>query len=179
MTLSTSVVNLDNDILVTCVGLKECKKTNVNGVQKNILVIIHSENVANWEQLKNISSWVNIDLVDCIEVQEASNISLSFINESIHNISKFNIYLKNSKRKHIKFKENDEKIPQFNFIIEVIYALIMMKGDFNKEDIKKLLNKTLKDIQKFEKFSQKDQKKFQDLQPEKKKKGCNIKSYRF
>ena len=35
----------------------------------------------------------------------------------------------------------------------------MMEGDFDKEKIKKVLNKTLKDIQKFEKFSQEDQKK--------------------
>ena len=35
----------------------------------------------------------------------------------------------------------------------------MMKDDFDKEEIKNLLNKTLKDIQKFEKFSQDDQKK--------------------
>ena len=96
MTLSTSIVNLDNDILVTCVGLNECKKANVNGVQENILMIIHSENVANWEQLKNISSWVNIDLVDYLEVQEASNISLSFITELIHNISKLRIARENT-----------------------------------------------------------------------------------
>ena len=40
----------------------------------------------------------------------------------------------------------------------------MIKSDFDKEEIKKLLNKTLKDIQKFEKFSQDDQKKIKDLQ---------------
>ena len=42
----------------------------------------------------------------------------------------------------------------------------MMKGDFDKDEIKKLLNKTLKDIQKFEKFSQEDpkKKKIKDLQ---------------
>ena len=34
----------------------------------------------------------------------------------------------------------------------------MMKGDFDKEEMKKLFNKTLKDIQKFEKFSQEDKK---------------------
>ena len=64
VTLSTSIVNLDNKILVTCVGLNECKKADVNRVQQNILAIIHTENVANWEQLKHISSWINIDLVD-------------------------------------------------------------------------------------------------------------------
>ena len=42
--------------------------------------------------------------------------------ESIHNISTFDIYLKSSKREHIKFKVNKEKIPQFNFAIEAIYA---------------------------------------------------------
>ena len=122
MTLLTSIGNLDNDILVTCVGLNECKKADVNGVQENILAIIHIENVANWEQLKDTSNWMNIDLVNYLEVQEASNISFSFITESIHDISKFDISLKNSKRQHIKFKENEKKIPQFNFAIEAIYA---------------------------------------------------------
>ena len=61
MIQSTSIVNLDNDILVTCVGLNECKKADMNGVQEKTLAIIHTENVANWEQLKNTSSWINID----------------------------------------------------------------------------------------------------------------------
>ena len=122
VTLLTSIVNLDNHILVTCVGLNKCKKAEVNGVQENILAIMHTENVENWEQLKNTSSWINIDLVDYLEVQEPSNISFSFITESIHDISKFDIYLKNSEREHIKFKENEEKIPQFNFVIEGTYA---------------------------------------------------------
>ena len=122
VTLSTSIVNLDNNILVTCVGLNECKKADVNGGQENILAIIRTENVANWEQLKNTSSWINIDLVDYLEVQEASNISFIFITESIHDISKFDIYLKNSKREHVKFEENEEKILQFNFVIEPIHA---------------------------------------------------------
>ena len=98
VTLSTSIVNLDKDMLVMCVGLSKCKKADVNGVQENILAIIHTENVANWEQLRNTSSWININLVDYLEVQEASNISFSFITESVHDISKFDIYLKNSKR---------------------------------------------------------------------------------
>ena len=122
VTLSTSIVNLDNYILVTCVGLNECKKADVNGAQENILAIIHTENVANWEQLKNTSNWINIDLVDYLEVQEASNISFIFIAELIHDISKFDIYLKNSKREHVKFEENEEKILQFNFVIEPIHA---------------------------------------------------------
>ena len=109
ITLSTSIVNLDNNILVTCVGLSECKKANVNRVQKNILAIIHTENIANWEQFKSTSSWINIDLVNCLEVQEASNILFSFITESIHDISKFDIYFKKSKTEHIKFKENEKK----------------------------------------------------------------------
>ena len=90
-------------------GLNECKKANVNKVQENILAIIHTENVANWEQFKNTSSWINIDLVNCLEVQEASSISFSFVTESIHDISKFDIYFKNSKREHIKIKENEKK----------------------------------------------------------------------
>ena len=50
VTLSISIVNLDNNVLVICVGLNECKKADMNGVQENILAIIHTENVVNWEQ---------------------------------------------------------------------------------------------------------------------------------
>ena len=98
MTLSTSIVNLDNDILVKYVVLNECKKANVNGVHENIFAIIYTENIANREPLKNISSWINMNLVDYLKVQEAWNIFFSFITESVHGISKFDIYLKNIKR---------------------------------------------------------------------------------
>ena len=54
----------------------------------------------------------------------------------------------------------------------------MMKGDFDKEEIKKLLNKTLQDMQIFEKFSQEDQKKKLKTCNQKKT-GCSIKSHRF
>ena len=60
----------------------------------------------------------------------------------------------------------------------------MMKGDFDKDEIKKLLNKTLKDIQKFEKFSQEDQKKKKKKLEKikicsQKKAGCSMKSHPF
>ena len=88
VTLLTRTVNLDNNVLVTCVGLNECKKADA---------VIHTENVANWELLKNTCSWININFVNYLEVQEALK-SFSFITESVHDISKFDIYLKNSKR---------------------------------------------------------------------------------
>ena len=96
ITLSTSIMNVDNTILITCVGLNDCHK-DVNGIEENILAVIYTENVGNWEHLKTTSSWINIDLVDYLEVQEASNTLFSFITESIHDISKFDIYLENSK----------------------------------------------------------------------------------
>ena len=87
--------NLNNTILITCVGLNKSKKAGVNGKEVNVVVVIHTKNINDWEQLKETSSWINIDLVDYLNVQEASNLSLSFLNESIYDISKFDIYLKN------------------------------------------------------------------------------------
>ena len=43
-----------------------------------------------------------------------------------------------------------------------------MKSDFDKEEIKELLNKTLQGIQKFEKFSQDDKKKKKKICSQKK-----------
>ena len=52
VTISTSIINIENDILVTCTGLSNCKKGDVNGKHDDILAIIHIENIPNWNQLK-------------------------------------------------------------------------------------------------------------------------------
>ena len=94
ITISASMKNLNNTILIMCVGLNECKKADVNCKEVNVLGMIHTENINNWEQLKETWSWINIDLVDYLNTQEASNLSFSFLTESIYDISKFDIYPK-------------------------------------------------------------------------------------
>ena len=103
-------------------GLNECKKADVNGKEVNVLGVIHTENINNWEQSKETSSWINIDLVDYLNVQETSNLSFIFLNKFIYNISKLNIYLKNGKNEDILFEEGEEKVPQFNFTIDALYG---------------------------------------------------------
>ena len=120
ITISTSMKNLNNTILITCVGLNECKKADVNGKEVNVLGVIHTENINNWEQLKETSSQINIDLVDYLNMQKASNLSFSFLTESIYDISKVDIYLKNGKSEDIILKEGEEKIPQFSFTIDAL-----------------------------------------------------------
>ena len=73
---------------------------------------MHTENIPSWEQL--------IDLVHYLDTREATDLSFSFLTDSIHDISKFDIALKNHKRELIKFKDGKQKIRQFNFIIDVI-----------------------------------------------------------
>ena len=49
VTLSSKMLNVDNgDIIVSCVGLNDCKKADVNGKRTDVLGIIHTENIANW-----------------------------------------------------------------------------------------------------------------------------------
>ena len=121
ITISTRK-NLNNTILITCVRFNECKKAEVNGKEVNVLGVIHTENINNWEQLKETSRWINIDLVDYLNAQEASNLSFSLLTESIYDISKFDIYLKNRKNEDIIFEKGEEKIPQFNFKIDALYG---------------------------------------------------------
>ena len=80
------------------------------------------ENILNWNQLKSTSSWINIDLTDCNEVQEAGNISFSFLTESIHDIAKFDMIFLNVKGEQIKFSEREQKMPHINFAIDAINA---------------------------------------------------------
>ena len=114
--------NLNNKILITCVRLNECKKADINSKELIVLGVIHTENINNWKLLKETSSWINIDLVDYLNAQEASNVSFSFLTESIYGISQFDIYVKNSKNEDIIFEEGGRKIPQFNFTIDALYS---------------------------------------------------------
>ena len=96
------------------------KKGDINGNKTNILGIIHTENITNWNQLKNTSSWINIDLTDYLGTQTHGNISFSFISESIQDLAKFEIHLLNGNGDRIKFAEQEQKVPQIKFAIEVI-----------------------------------------------------------
>lgn len=58
VTLLASMENTGSEILVTCTGLNDSKKADANGIQANILAIIHSKNIPSCEQL------INIDVVD-------------------------------------------------------------------------------------------------------------------
>ena len=121
VTLLTKTLNVDNgDIIVSCVGLNDCKKADVNGKRTDVLGIIHTENIANWNQLNSTSSWVNIDLTDYSKIQGAGNISFSFITESIHDIAEFDVVFLNVRGEHIKFSEGEQKIAQINFAIDAI-----------------------------------------------------------
>ena len=70
-TISTSMKNMDTEILFTCTGLNDCKKDDINGTREDILTIIHTENIVNWKHLKNTSSWININLMDYLNVHSA------------------------------------------------------------------------------------------------------------
>ena len=47
VTISTTITNTENDILVPCTGLNDCRKADVKSKQENILDIIHIENLLN------------------------------------------------------------------------------------------------------------------------------------
>ena len=117
---STDITNTNGEILITCKGLKDAKKCDTNGEGDTILDIIHTENIEKWEQLSATSSWVNIDLVDCKEVNGAANTAFSFITEPVYDLGKFDIVLISSKREPIRFAYTEEKNPQVNFIIDVL-----------------------------------------------------------
>ena len=69
ITSITILKNLNNTILITCIGLNECKKADVNSKEVNVFGAIHTENINNGEQLKETKSWINIDLADYLNVQ--------------------------------------------------------------------------------------------------------------
>ena len=114
--------NMDTEILVACTGLNDCKKADINRTKEDILAIIYTENKVNWANLKNTSIWMDIDLADYLNIQQPANTLFNFLTESIHNIAKFNISLKNKNRVPIRIGEGDQKIHQFNFATDAVNA---------------------------------------------------------
>ena len=57
VTISTSMENMDTEILVTCTGLNDCKKANINGTIEDILAIIHTEN----SKLGTFENYIHLD----------------------------------------------------------------------------------------------------------------------
>ena len=117
---SSNIKNADTEILVTCTGLSDCKKSDTNGHQHNVLVIIHLGSINNWEQLVQTSSWVNIDLVDYQDAKESSNIPFSFFTQSLQDVAKFEFELRNNKKGTFDVRRGREKSPPGETLIEVI-----------------------------------------------------------
>ena len=69
ITISSSIISIEKEILLTCTGLNDCKHSN--RYEDKVLAIIHLESISNWEQLDKTSSWVNINLVGSQDVKEA------------------------------------------------------------------------------------------------------------
>ena len=52
ITISTGIENMDTEILVTCAGLNDCKKVDINRTREDILAIIHMGKIENWAHFK-------------------------------------------------------------------------------------------------------------------------------
>ena len=109
MTLSSNITNVDIEIQITCTGLNDCEKSDTNGEQDSDRGIIHLESIENWERLSSTSSWVNIHCTEYLDVQRASNMSFSFTRESIHDLTKFDVELRNRNRELLEFGSEEKK----------------------------------------------------------------------
>ena len=121
VTISTSMENMDREILVICTCLNDCKKADINRTREDPGNNTYRKN----SKLNTIEKHIQLDkhdLVDYLNIQEPGNTLISFLTESIRNISKFDISLKNKNRGLIRFGEDKQKVLQFNFAIGAINA---------------------------------------------------------
>ena len=57
VTISRSMENVESEILVTCTGLNDYKRANINGTIEDILAIIHTEN----SKLGTFEKYIHLD----------------------------------------------------------------------------------------------------------------------
>ena len=70
--------------------------------------------------LKKTSHWVNAVFINSEYLRNAQHFTFAFETTDLHSLLNFGYLLLDNEGKLIKFKENEDKIPAFNFSIQVI-----------------------------------------------------------
>ena len=91
----------------------------INVKVHQVIAVANLDEVRNWENMKKISWWVNVDFEEHNKAQKTKHFGFSFKTKNIKNLLYFNLYLIESKNKEIEFIRGEKKISILNFTIEI------------------------------------------------------------
>ena len=117
---SSAIKEDTNAIIITTNGLNDAKDILINGKLFQVIGIIFTSKIENWDKIKNGSYWTNVVLTDSAFPIGAKHLSFAFETADFHNLLNFEYSLITGKGKLPKFVDGEDKVPGLKFTIQVV-----------------------------------------------------------
>ena len=74
----------------------------------DLLAIIDTDKINNWEEIKGQSVWINTTFKDQKEIKNNSHMCCPFITKSLNDLLSFSVYLQDDKNKEIELNSGEK-----------------------------------------------------------------------
>ena len=117
---SANITNETQNIFVTCHNLNSEKKALINAKTYSILGIINLDEIKNWTTIKGESLYVNAKPTGRHYPDRGDHLAFSLKTTYPNELLEFTCELLDHKSKQIKFAEEEQKVPIFDFQIDIL-----------------------------------------------------------
>ena len=112
--------NNTQNIFIICHNLNIAKKALINAKGYNILGLVNLNEIKNWTTVKRESLYVNANLMDSHYPDKVDHLAFSFKTTAPSELLEFSCELLDDDAKPIKFGTDEQKVPIFDFVIDIL-----------------------------------------------------------
>ena len=106
--------------IIICHNLNSGKKVLIDTKRYNILGLVNLNEIKNLHSIKGESIYVNANLTDSHYPGKADHLAFSFKTTAPSELLEFSCKLLDDKAKPIKFASDEQKVPIFDFTIDIL-----------------------------------------------------------
>ena len=108
------------NIFIICHNLNSAKKALFNTKRYNILALANLNEIKNWHRIKEESIYVNANFTDSHYPDKADHLAFLFKATTPGELLELSCELLDDKAKPIKFASDEQKVPIFDFTIDIL-----------------------------------------------------------
>ena len=90
---SSGITNKATVLFTTCNGLSKASEASINGKSYKSLGVINHDQIKNWESVKGVSNWINVNLTDSNHPLNAHHFAFEFETKSSNDLLHFSFSL--------------------------------------------------------------------------------------
>ena len=145
---SSGITNKATVLFINCNGLSEASEAIINGKSYKSLGVINHDQIKNWESIKGVSNWINVNLTDSNHPLNAHHFAFEFETKSSNDLLHFSFSLLNEKGELIQFISGEKKIT-FAELTNLSFKMTkILRSEQNGSNISKQNQETADDLKK-------------------------------